>query len=611
MKQYFCNPINLPYSYQFNENSNGFSLNREAADPSMIVFKGRYYLFPSMCDGFFASDDMVNWQKYPLTGLPVYDYAPDVRAVGDWLYFSASRRNVICDFYRTKSPESGEFECIPGTFDFWDPHLFIDDDGRMFFYWGCSNITPVWGVELDPATMHKLGTEQVLIDNNKTKNGYERMGENHEYDVNSSTIMQMIKHQMAQQMGCKPEDITDVKPFIERTPEVYRAQLMGALSDNPYIEGAWMNKHKGKYYLQYAAPGAQYNVYCDGVYVGDSPLGPFTLAENNPFSYSPGGFCPGAGHGSTMEDKQGNWWHTSTMRISKNHTFERRVGIWPAGFDADGELFCNQRYGDWPMVVTGTDQDAWQAPEWMLLSYKKAATASSEANPAANAVDEDVQTWWKAASAEAGEWLQLDLGVSCTVNAVQINFADDFGDVATLPEGAALVGDQGRGRYIETRSFSTRWLLEGSEDGTNWFVIEDKRNANTDLTHDFIVREEGFKARYLKLTVTQLAYDAPACVSGLRVFGKATGNAPAKVNGPTALRTDGMTMQVEWQGNATGYEVLWGHKPDKLYHSYRVFGKTSLEIRALVESCPQYYLRVDAFNESGITQGDVVAVKTI
>ena len=68
-----------------------------------------------------------------------------------------------------------------------------------------------------------------------------------------------------------------------------------------YIEGPWMTKHQSKYYLQYAAPGTEFNVYGDGVYVGDSPLGPFTYAPNNPFSYKPGGFINGAGHGSTVK----------------------------------------------------------------------------------------------------------------------------------------------------------------------------------------------------------------------------------------------------------------------------------------------------------------------
>ncbi len=97
----------------------------------------------------------------------------------------------------------------------------------------------------------------------------------------------------------------------------------------------------------------------------------YTLADNNPYSYKPGGFLPGAGHGSTMQDRQRNLWHASTMRISKNHVFERRVGIWPAGFDADGELFCNQRYGDWPMKVEDGKMDPWKNPQWYLL-YSRA-----------------------------------------------------------------------------------------------------------------------------------------------------------------------------------------------------------------------------------------------
>lgn len=144
--------------------------------------------------------------------------------------------------------------------------------------------------------------------------------------------------------------------------------LYGYMGNAPYIEGAWMTKHQGRYYLQYAIPGTQYNVYGDGVYVSDAPLGPFKPAGNNPYSYKPGGFITGAGHGSTLEDKEGRFWHTSTMRISKNHVFERRLGLWKAGIDADGELFCDQRYGDWPVSV---ESKVWEKPEWMLLSYKK------------------------------------------------------------------------------------------------------------------------------------------------------------------------------------------------------------------------------------------------
>ena len=116
----------------------------------------------------------------------------------------------------------------------------------------------------------------------------------------------------------------------------------------------------------------------DGVYVGDHPLGPFTLQTSNPFSAKPGGFATGAGHGSTITDRFGNYWHLSTMRISVNHDFERRIGIFPAGFDEDGVLFCNQNFADYPHKIPQAPFDAKnQQPEWMLLSYHKPVTVSS------------------------------------------------------------------------------------------------------------------------------------------------------------------------------------------------------------------------------------------
>ena len=48
--KYYCNPINVNYRYQFNMDPRKGKLEiaREAADPSMICFKGKYYIFASM-----------------------------------------------------------------------------------------------------------------------------------------------------------------------------------------------------------------------------------------------------------------------------------------------------------------------------------------------------------------------------------------------------------------------------------------------------------------------------------------------------------------------------------------------------------------------------------
>ena len=60
---YYCNPINFSYKYQFIKQQDGtVKASREAADPSMIFFKGSYFIFPSMTCGFIYSDDLANWQ---------------------------------------------------------------------------------------------------------------------------------------------------------------------------------------------------------------------------------------------------------------------------------------------------------------------------------------------------------------------------------------------------------------------------------------------------------------------------------------------------------------------------------------------------------------------
>ena len=526
--------------------------------------------------------------------MPLYDYAPDVRVLGDWVYFCASNRDHNCDRWRTRDILHGPYEKIEGSFPYWDPNLFVDDDGRVYFYWGCSNVTPIYGVELDTETMNPKTEPKVLVEGHPFEIGYERFGENNSLLPASEEEID-AKYKAFHEAQGIPESMI---------PEEVKPLIRGMFSNRPYIEGAWMDKHDGRYYLQYAAPGTQYNTYSDGVYVGESPLGPFRLADNNPYSYKPGGFLPGAGHGSTMEDKAGNLWHTSTMRISVNHDFERRVGLWPAGFDAEGELFCNQRYGDWPTAVSGERDDPWRDPAWMLLSAGKAAVASSclPGHEAEKATEENVQTWWRAASNSRREWLCVDLGALFDVHAVQINFADDKLDIPC--PGEIRPGSQAR--YIEEAELVTQWKLEGSTDGTHWFVIEDKSDARTDLSHDLIVREEGFAARYLRLSEMAVPYEQKPCVSGLRVFGLGHGAKPAEPQF-TAKRANDLDMNVSIaaQSDALGYSILFGSSSEKLYHSAMVFTPGEHRVGALIAG-REYFVRVDAFNENGITAGNCV-----
>lgn len=613
MKKYYCNPMNVPYRYQFNmdpRTHGKLQIDREGADPSMILFHGKYYLFASMNLSVWVSEDLVHWESYRLPeNLPLYDYAPDARVCGDYVYFCASKKGTVCNYYRTKDIINGPYEEIPGTFDFWDPNLFFDEDGKIYFYWGCSNQTPVWGVELEPETMKPKTEWKELLFGDGYCRGYERMGEDHCEFPRSDEEVEVMFQAFVRQSQMPEESI----------PKVYIPAIKGMFTRRPFIEGPWMDKYEGRYYLQYACPGTEYNGYADGVYVAEHPLGPFILAKNNPYSYHPGGFMPGAGHGSTMRDLQQNLWHTATMRISVNHQFERRVGLWPAGFDSDGELFCNQNYGDWPIAVEDGKMDPWKEPEWFLLNYAKPAKASSfvKGKEPEKAFDENAKTWWRAADSESGQWLETDLGTVMDVRAIQINFADDALPIASPGK---IQGSETQPRYIEERELVTRWKLEGSLDGAEYFMIEDKSKVDTDLPHDLVVREEGLQVRYLRLTIVEIPYHVEPCISGFRVFGKGAGDKPVSPKYHAVKSEDGLDLLVSIgeTADAIGYNILWGHEKRKLYHSYQIYRnpesvqkaveqQIEKRIGALVKE-QECFVRVDSYNENGITHGTVKKV---
>jgi hypothetical protein len=175
-------------------------------------------------------------------------------------------------------------------------------------------------------------------------------------------------------------------------------EYLGDTFLDPFAEGAWMTKHGDKYYFQYGAPGTEFSGYADGVVVGDSPLGPFT-PQSLPMSWKPGGFTRGAGHGATFQDNAKNYWHVSTIALSVKNNFERRIGIWPAGFDKDGVMYCNTAFGDYPHYVKSqnlTLAGGETFTGWMLLNNNKPVQVSSTLGSyyPNYAVDESIKTYW-------------------------------------------------------------------------------------------------------------------------------------------------------------------------------------------------------------------------
>ena len=230
------------------------------------------------------------------------------------------------------------------------------------------------------------------------------------------------------------------------------------------------------------------------------------------------------------------------------------------------------------------------------------------------AADENAQTWWRAETAQSGQWLEIDLEKEMDVRAVQINFADDELSVECPGE---IIGAL-QPRHIEERKMITRWKLEGSLDGKEYFMMEDKSDVTTDLPHDFSVWEEGIRARYIRLTILEIPYHAKPAVSGLRVFGKGEDRRPAEPDFTVSRSQNQLDLLVSVEGkkDAVGYNILWGHQEDKLYHSYQIYRKVDdvkekrdaaikKRIGALVKG-QDYFVRVDAYNENGITRGNTV-----
>ena len=101
----------------------------------------------------------------------------------------------------------------------------------------------------------------------------------------------------------------------------------------------------------------------------------------------------------------------------------------------------------------------------------------------------------------------------------------------------------------------------------------------------------------------EVPYGQQPCISGLRVFGIQKKDKP-DVPEFTAERVGNLDMSVQIQGSgAVGYNILWGEDPQKFYHSYMVFHPKQ-RIGALIKG-RDYWVRVDAFNEAGITEGNV------
>ena len=560
-QQTFCNPMDINYQYNWEQTNEKISY-RSGADPVIITHKAKgrpseYYLFHTIQGGYWKSKDLLNWHYIVPSRWPMEDMcAPAAISVRDTLYLFQSTFQQRPIFYTT-TPETGKLHFynrwlpqLPKDIGPWDPALFHDDaTDRWFMYWGSSNVYPIFGAELDKSknlTYKEKNNYKELIYLHPELHGWERFGRDHRDTI------------------------------------------------KPFTEGAWMTKNNGKYYLQYGAPGTEFNVYANGTYVSNDPLGPFTYAPNNPVSYKPGGFMTGMGHGNTFQDLYGNYWNTGTPWIAVNWNFERRIEMVPAGFDKDGLMFANTRFADFPQKLP---TKKWQKSDelfagWMLLSYKKPCVASSvkEAKFEANLVtDENPRTFWVANTNKKGETLTIDLEKEALVKSFQINYTDYKSDIydSALPNV-----------YIQFKVYT-------SINNKTWTVVVDNTNEKRDRPNAYEELAKPVKARYVKFENIHVPMPNLA-ISDIRIFGNGFEKTPETPQNMNVTRQkDDRNADISWQKvpNAVGYNILWGIAPDKLYQTYQVWNDapSMLELRALTVG-QKYYFAIEAFNENGVSK---------
>ncbi len=555
----YCNPINIDYGYTPIPNFATWGRHRATADPVIVNYKGDFYLFSTNQWGYWWSSDLLQWNYISRRFLRPWNTgtfdelcAPAVGIIGDTMIVFGSTYTTNFSIWMSTNPKKNEWKPLVDSFEIggWDPSFFTDDDGRLYMYNGSSNRWPMYGVELNRQTFQPIGTRKEMYTLEHWRYGWQRFGEHMD------------------------------NTFLD-----------------PFIEGSHMTKYNGKYYLQYGAPGTEFSGYADGLLIGNNPLGPFRPASD-PLSMKLGGYVRGAGHGATFQDNDKNWWHVATTVVSVKNTFERRIAMWPAGFDTGGNMWCSTAFGDYPHYLPhSVDKKAKNEYDplkyftgWMLLNYNKPVQVSSTLGGyvANNAVDELMKTYWSAATGNSGEWIQTDLGNVSTVNAIQINYADQDVDSNRLGKF--------NGQYHQ-------YKLYYSEDGKQWNLLVDKSNNTKDVPHDYAELQTPVKARYIKLENNHMPTGKFA-ISGLRVFGKGNGKTPAQVQDFVVLRTekDKRSAFIKWRpgDNAFAYNIYYGTSPDRLYNCVMVHQNNEYWMKAMDRNVPYYYT-IEAINENGVS----------
>jgi len=493
----YCNPLPLETSSK-DGSPQGVSL----GDVTVVREGDLYYLFGTG-GGAWISSDFVNW-KYQAVDvrsgrLPV---APHVVKYNGAFYMSGNsaplyRAPGIMGPYEVVGPwtnEKGEpwtgvSNGKPWTGAF-DVDIFVDDDNKPYLYFPGRSTDGIYVTPLDPKNLSHFAAAPKHLFGFDNAQVWERWGDKNEY------------------------------------------------ANVGWIEGPWMFKRNGTYYLEYSASGTQWLSYATGVYTAKSPLGPFTYSPRNPLMRKTTGIVTGPGHGSVVKGPDGNWWAFYTI-VMANPPGGRRIGMDPVGFDAAGNLFVRgpSETPQWaPGVVAdpARDGDSGSVPlsvnKLRAMNQRGSFSSQRPGHDAAYALDDSNGTWWEPAEDDPKPSLTVDLGSITefeteqffTVDSARIEFTAGRGGFG----GARGRAGQAAAPQAPTGSPAFQYKIEASRDGQNFTTILDKTGNNITRYTEFDELPPT-ECRYVRLTITDWPHigNSPLGITEFTVFGKAAGGA--------------------------------------------------------------------------------------
>lgn len=338
---------------------------------------------------------------------------------------------------------------------FFDPMLFSDDDGRLYLYEGAVPGQSVSGCELDSDNPTNMITEMKSLFKFSPENVWERSGEYNQY------------------------------------------------SDISYLEGPYLYKKNGIYYLTYVAPGTEYSSYSMGAYKSTNPLGDFVPQKNNPFLSRKNGLVRGPGHGCITDGPGNSIWVFYTCTVCYEYMFERRIGMDLVTINEDNDL-CVNHVSDTPMYCASALPAAGQNSTGLVsvtAREKVFADSYTEGRNAIYAVDESMLTWWQPRKDKTEPTLHVYLKSYVEVCAYRVIFKDVGMDVKT----GIMPGPFG-------------YIVEGVCENGEVRILADKRNSDEDMIINYGVFDV-VKVKELRLRLTKKPEGIEPGVIDFSVFG--------------------------------------------------------------------------------------------